>query len=143
MVKQYTQVYPVTVTVPESSPIGATLNGNITVDISSNTSEKIVQVPNTQSWTISDLYSTYTSSSAPDTDGSVSVVKNSNFSLYQSDPISALGVSNPSRPTLPYLLGFNPGDRLQAKLIILAAASTTATQTDTFYIKVQITDYSL
>lgn len=141
--KQYTQVYPVSATVPESSVAYATLNGSIIVDVSSGSSDTIVQVPNTQSWVISDLYDSYTSSSAPATDGVVSIVKNSNFSLYQSDPLSTLGVSNPSRPTLPYLIGFNPGDRLQAKLITTEAASTTGTYTDTFYLKVQITDYSL
>ncbi|WHA35263.1 structural protein [Sulfolobus polyhedral virus 3] len=56
------------------------------------------------------------------------------------DPLSALNISNPSRPHYQPL-NLEPGAILTAKALTLAANGTSAT-TDNVFLKIQVVDYS-
>jgi hypothetical protein len=82
------------------------------------------------------------SSSDVSVDGQLVFIKNNVKVLFRTPPLSALIVTNPSRPAIP-VMEFGPNDRLNLQLVTIAANSSTSAVTDTAFFRARVIDYSL
>ena len=110
------------------------------LDPTSNTFVNVEVIPATQRWYIYDVY--IRSSSDVAIDGQLVFIKNNVKVLFRTPPLSALIVTNPSRPAIP-VMEFGPNDRLNIQLVTLAANSSTSAVTDTAFFRARVIDYSL
>ena len=83
-------------------------------------------IPSTETWFITDIYV----KSSPAIDVVLRIKKNRDYKL-ETPPVSALLVSNPSRPQLPVLM-FEPNSQLSVEAINLAAGGASATTVEVF-----------
>jgi len=83
-------------------------------------------IPSSETWFITDIYVR----TSPSIDVILRIKKNRDYKL-ETPPVSALLVSNPSRPQLPVLM-FEPNSQLSIEAVNLAAGGTSATTVDVF-----------
>ena len=120
-----------TVTFDANLPANSTKIVNVTIDPVIGAKTEHV-VPQDRDYIITDIY--IKSSGDVGADCVVKFVKNGENELLQTDPVSTLLVSNPSRPRIPPLI-FEAGSRMSLKAVNLEAIGTSAVTT-TFYIKI-------
>jgi hypothetical protein len=139
MVYTYDISIEVQASIPGSASALTAVNAQI-LDPTSNTFVSLEVVPSTQRWYVYDVY-TRTSSDVA-VDGQLVFIKNNVKVLFRTPPLSALIVTNPSRPAIP-VMEFAPNDRLNLQLITIAANSSTSAVTDTAFFRARVIDYSL
>jgi hypothetical protein len=139
MVYTYDISVEVQASIPGSANPLTSVNAQI-LDPTSNTFVSLEVVPSTQRWYIYDVYTR--SSSDVSVDGQLVFVKNNVKVLFRTPPLSALIVTNPSRPAIP-VMEFAPNDRLNLQLITIASNSSTSAVTDTAFFRARVIDYSL
>jgi hypothetical protein len=83
-------------------------------------------IPSSETWFITDIYV----KASPAIDVVLRIKKNRDYKL-ETPPVSALLVSNPSRPELPVLM-FEPNSQLSIEAVNLAAGGTSATTVEVF-----------
>jgi len=110
------------------------------LDPTSNTFVNVEVIPATQRWYIYDVY--IRSSSDVAIDGQLVFIKNNVKVLFRTPPLSALIVTNPSRPAIP-IMEFGPNDRLNIQLVTLAANTGSSAVTDIAFFRARVIDYSL
>jgi len=135
--------YDISIEVQASVPAGTqpltALNAQI-LDPTSNTFVNLEVIPATQRWYIYDVY--IRSSSDVPVDGQLVFIKNNVKVLFRTPPLSALIVTNPSRPAIP-IMEFGPNDRLNIQLVTLAANTGSSAVTDVAFFRARVIDYSL
>ena len=139
MVYTYDISIQVQASVPGSANPLTVVNAQI-LDPTSNTFVALEVIPSTQRWYIYDVYTR--SSSDVAVDGQLVFIKNNVKVLFRTPPLSALIVTNPSRPAIP-VMEFGPNDRLNLQLVTIAANSSTSAVTDTAFFRARVIDYSL
>ena len=139
MVYTYDISIEVQASIPGSASALTVVNAQI-LDPTSNTFVTLEVIPATQRWYIYDVY--IRSSSDVAVDGQLVFIKNNVKVLFRTPPLSALIVTNPSRPAIP-VMEFGPNDRLNIQLVTLAANSSTSSVTDTAFFRARVIDYSL
>jgi len=139
MVYTYDISVEIQASVPGSANPLTVVNAQI-LDPTSNTFVSLEVVPATQRWYIYDVYTR--SSSDVSVDGQLVFIKNNVKVLFRTPPLSALIVTNPSRPAIP-VMEFAPNDRLNLQLVTIAANSSTSAVTDTAFFRARVIDYSL
>ena len=135
--------YDISIEVQASVPAGTqpltALNAQI-LDPTSNTFVNLEVIPATQRWYIYDVY--IRSSSDVPVDGQLVFIKNNVKVLFRTPQLSALIVTNPSRPAIP-IMEFGPNDRLNIQLVTLAANTGSSAVTDVAFFRARVIDYSL
>ena len=139
MVYTYDISIEVQASIPGSAQPLTPVNAQI-LDPTSNTFVSVEVVPSTQRWYIYDVY-TRTSSDVA-VDGQLVFIKNNVKVLFRTPPLSALIVTNPSRPAIP-MMEFAPNDRLNLQLVTIASNASTTAVTDTAFFRARVIDYSL
>jgi len=139
MVYTYDISLQVQASVPGSAPALTVVNANI-LDPTSNTFVSVEVIPSTQRWYVYDVYTR--SSSDVAVDGQLVFIKNNVKVLFRTPPLSALIVTNPSRPAIP-VMEFGPNDRLNLQLVTIASNSSTSAVTDVAFFRARVIDYSL
>jgi len=139
MVYTYDISVEVQASVPGSANPLTVVNAQV-LDPTSNTFVSVEVVPATQRWYIYDVY-TRTSSDVA-VDGQLVFIKNNVKVLFRTPPLSALIVTNPSRPAIP-VMEFAPNDRLNIQLVTLASNSSTSAVNDIAFFRARVIDYSL
>jgi len=139
MVYTYDISLQVQASIPGSANPLTVVNAQI-LDPTSNTFVSLEVIPSTQRWYIYDVYTR--SSSDVAVDGQLVFIKNNVKVLFRTPPLSALIVTNPSRPAIP-VMEFGPNDRLNLQLVTIAANSSTSAVTDTAFFRARVIDYSL
>lgn len=137
MPKTYYRTYQIQFNVGASLPANSIIAGTF-VNLANGKTESELQAPSNQTWDIVDIY--IRSTSDDPLDATVTFTRDDVNNLITTDPLSALVVSNPSRPRYP-AIRLNPGQRLSATATTLATNGTSAV-TDYVFVKVQVTDYS-
>lgn len=113
-----------------TSTVAANAPANTTQLMDLKTSPEIasvttLQIPQGQTWIIDDLF-ILASADAGTSDPQLRFVKNQNIVVGQTPNISAMLVSNPSRPQLRPKLGFESASQLQVYLITTVANDANA-----------------
>jgi len=139
MVYTYDISVEVQASIPGSAQPLTPVNAQI-LDPTSNTFVSLEVVPSTQRWYIYDVYTR--SSSDVAVDGQLVFIKNNVKVLFRTPPLSALIVTNPSRPAIP-VMEFAPNDRLNLQLVTIASNSSSSAVTDTAFFRARVIDYSL
>jgi len=139
MVYTYDISLQVQASVPGSAQALTVVNAQI-LDPTSNTFVSVEVIPSTQRWYIYDVYTR--SSSDVAVDGQLVFIKNNVKVLFRTPPLSALIVTNPSRPAIP-VMEFGPNDRLNLQLVTIANNTSTSAVTDTAFFRARVIDYSL
>jgi len=88
-------------------------------------------IPTNEVWVIEDVYKT----GSINVDAVVQFIKNDFETLFITDPLSTLDVSNPAKPRYDKKI-LKGNDALTLKAINLVAGSSSGATTDKFYIKV-------
>jgi hypothetical protein len=83
-------------------------------------------IPSSETWFITDIYV----KASPAIDVVLRIKKNRDYKL-ETPPVSALLVSNPSRPQLPVLM-FEPNSQLSIEAVNLSAGGSSATTVEVF-----------
>lgn len=124
------EVWTITFSVPASAPAGTVVIGNIT-RIIGQPSQQIVVVPNTELWSIEDLYTQ--ASQTPD--ANIQPVRNASIQPFQPD-LNSLIVQYQTRVKLEnHPLILKPGDQFYINAITTSANGSSAV-TLTLYAKV-------
>ena len=139
MVYTYDISIQVQASVPGSAQPLYVVNAQI-LDPTSNTFVALEVIPSTQRLYIYDVYTR--SSSDVAVDGQLVFIKNNVKVLFRTPPLSALIVTNPSRPAIP-VMEFGPNDRLNLQLVTIASNSSTSAVTDVAFFRARVIDYSL
>ena len=139
MVYTYDITIEVQASIPGSAAALTAVNAQI-LDPTSNTFVNVEAIPATQTWLIYDVFTR--SSSDVSVDGQLVFIKNNVKVLFRTPPLSALIVTNPSRPAIVPML-FGPNDRLNLQLVTIAANSSSSAVTDTAFFRAKVTDTSL
>jgi hypothetical protein len=139
MVYTYDISVEVQASIPGSAQPLTPVNAQV-LDPTSNTFVSLEVVPSTQRWFIYDVY--VRSSNDVAVDGQLVFIKNNVKVLFRTPPLSALIVTNPSRPAIP-VMEFAPNDRLNLQLVTIASNSSSSSVTDTAFFRARVIDYSL
>jgi len=139
MVYTYDISLQVQASIPGSASALTVVNAQI-LDPTSNTFVSVEVIPSTQRWYVYDVYTR--SSSDVAVDGQLVFIKNNVKVLFRTPPLSALIVTNPSRPAIP-IMEFGPNDRLNLQLVTIANNTSTSAVTDTAFFRARVIDYSL
>jgi len=124
------QTYQIVVNVDANKPTNSTITGKITID---PRYDPVTQLPVNKGeiWYIEDIYVT----STPSVDGIVRLIKNGREVIHITPPISALLVSNPSRPVSKPAEPLREFETLSVEFINFTSPSSA--QTVTIYMKVK------
>jgi len=116
------------ITIPANQPANSLLTGSnaqVIVDPIVGAQNEFT-IPSTETWIIKDIFVR----ASPAIDLILRVKKNREYKL-ETPPVSALLVSNPSRPQLP-AVGYEPATRLSVEAINLSAGGASATTVEVY-----------
>jgi len=116
-------------TIPANQPANSVIPVSLIIDPQTGSVQRY-QIPTTEVWIIEDVYKTGTIN----VDALIQFIKNDFETLFVTDPLSTLDVSNPAKPRYERKV-LKGNDALTLKAINLVAGGASAT-TDKFYIKV-------
>ena len=129
MVKRIQMTIIAQYTIPANQPANSVIPVSLIIDPQTGSVQRY-QIPTTEVWIIEDVYKTGTIN----VDALIQFIKNDFETLFVTDPLSTLDVSNPAKPRYERKV-LKGNDALTLKAINLVAGGASAT-TDTFYIKV-------
>ena len=121
--------------------LAAPITRQCTIQLDRNmTAQSEIFVPTTENWVITDCYILAASTTGTDTtDTMIEFIKDRGVSMGITTPISALLISNNTRPRfLPTPIGYEAGSILTIQAITTTDNNATADDTD-FYVAVDIT----
>jgi len=129
MVKKIQMTIIAQYTIPANQPANSVIPVSLIIDPQTGSVQRY-QIPTNEVWVIEDVYKTGTIN----VDALIQFIKNDFETLFITDPLSTLDVSNPAKPRYERKI-LKGNDALTLKAINLATGGTSAT-TDKFYIKV-------
>ncbi|MEM5830423.1 MAG: hypothetical protein QXL82_02860 [Candidatus Aenigmatarchaeota archaeon] len=124
----YTKTIRFIITIPANQAANSVLAGNNAQVVADPIigAQNMFVIPSSETWFITDIYV----KSSPSIDVVLRIKKNRDYKL-ETPPVSALLVSNPSRPQLPVLM-FEPNSQLSIEAVNLAAGGASATTVEVF-----------
>ena len=124
----YSRTINFQITIPANQAANSVLagsNAQVVVDPIIG-AENMHVIPSSETWFITDIYV----KSTPSIDVILRIKKNRDYKL-ETPPVSALLVSNPSRPMLPVLM-FEPNSQLSVEAVNLSAGGSSATTVEVY-----------
>lgn len=125
----YSKTIKFVITIPANQAANTVLAGSNAQVVADPVigAQTMIVIPSTETWFITDIYV----KSSPPIDVVLRIKKMNREYKLETPPVSALLVSNPSRPQLPVLM-FEPNSQLSIEAVNLAAGGASATTVEVF-----------